>query len=67
MITIKPLKHGSVSVVNVPDLTTRDVNMKLNENILGLAEQLREMQQAVQTLERTVSGLSAKVYALENP
>ena len=42
MITIKPLKHGSVSVVNVPDLTTRDVNMKLNENILGLAEQLRE-------------------------
>lgn len=67
MITIKPLKHGSVSVVNVPDLTTRDVNMKLNENILGLAEQLREMQQSVQTLERTVSGLSAKVYALENP
>ena len=67
MITIKPLKHGSVSVVNVPDLTTRDVNMKLNENILGLAEQLREMQQSVQTLERTVSGLSAKVYNLENP
>jgi len=67
MITIKPLKHGSVSVVNVPDLTTRDVNMKLNENILGLAEQLRELQQSVQSLERTVSGLSAKVYTLENP
>ena len=67
MIEIKPLKHGSVSVVCVPDAAAREVSMKLNENILGLAAQLREMQQAVQVLQRENSGLAAKVYALENP
>ena len=67
MIEIKKLKHGSVPVVNIPDVATRDVSMKLNENILGLSSQLFELQQAVQVLQRDVSGLSAKVYALENP
>ena len=67
MIEIKKLKHGSVSVVCVPDAAARDVTMKLNENILGLAAQLRELQQAVQVLQRENSGLAAKVYALENP
>lgn len=67
MIEIKKLKHGSVPVTNVPDFPTRDVAMKLNENILGLAEQVLELQKATQALQREVSGLSAKVYALENP
>ena len=67
MIEIKKLKHGSVPVVNIPDVATRDVSMKLNENILGLSAQLFELQQAVQVLQRDVSGLSAKVYTLENP
>ena len=67
MIEIKKLKHGSVPVVNIPDVATRDVSMKLNENILGLSSQLFELQQAVQVLHRDVSGLSAKVYTLENP
>jgi len=67
MIVIRPLKHGSISVVHLADPATRDVLMRFNENVLTLAEQLREVQQAVQALERQVSGLSAKVYALENP
>ena len=67
MIEIKKLKHGSIPVTNVTDPVVRDVLMRLNENVLGLAAQLQEAQTVVLSQQRTISGLSAKVYALENP
>ena len=50
---MKPiLKHGSISVANIKDKATRDVLMKLNENIVGLAGQLEAAQREIETLKR---------------
>lgn len=66
-IVIKKLKNGSIPVTNVLDPVTRDILMRMNENVVGLATQLQEAQTAVLELQREVSGLKTKVYALENP
>jgi len=67
MIEIRKLKNGSIPVTNISDPVTRDVLMRMNENVVGLSVQLQEAQAVILTQERDISGLKAKVYALENP
>jgi hypothetical protein len=67
MIEIKKLKHGSIPVTNVADQVTRDILMRMNENVVGLSTQLQELQTAALQMQRDIVGLNAKVYALENP
>jgi len=65
MIVSKNLKNGSVPFMGVKGAAEREAVMRLNENIVGLAEQVRELQTSLLTAQRELSGCLARLSALE--
>lgn len=63
MIVQRKLPHGSVSTQGIKDLSTRDVLIRLNDNIASLSAQLVELQKAYQVMDKDVKAALAKIAA----
>ena len=50
------LKHGAVSLDGIRDLAVRNVFMKMNENLAGLADLVAQQDAAITELRRKKGG-----------